>query len=347
LTPGRTAVGTRTLSSRGTTAEPVGVSPEQEPGEERTIPRERSVTRGVELPEEDEPPVEASGMQSPPTFELLLASAGYLPIRKILTREDGETMLRYIKAVNADNNTVYVIPDVEGVSVVREGEEAFEMRDDGQEIPHSVKTGALRCADGLCSVLIECGKNQVCTVDSDTTSQTPVETTMAVASDDPSDGNDVYPYPIVRLSDILRNRKAVDRSVEKTTKRFRSLVNEMSRDGLDKLVREVYGVENAVSEFVPAYRKAIKDLSESSALIAKLRIQHDMAQTRTPEDEQKLATLGYNVTVRSEMLSDLLSLGSEMEELAVKMQEVRTTIEQRTRHVKESYAALDKVYTQD
>ena len=347
VTAGSTVVGTRRVGAVGAvgTASTVLVAQQEEtPQMERTTPRSRSLA----LKAQEEAPQMNMQVRAAPTYELLLAANGYLPIRKILTYENGETVLRYIKAVNGDNNTVYVIPDVDGVSVMRKDDDVFRtLEEEPSEIPYSVKTGALQCTDNVCSALIECGKNQVCMVGTDETTHQPIEKTLIVSSDEKAEINDMYPYPVVRLSDIMKDRKAVNRSVEKTTQRFRQLNNELTRDGFQKVQAELYGVQMGVAAFVPAYRQAMKDLAASSAKIADLRIRHDAMPTRTTEDEQKLATLGYNIAVRSEMLSDLLALGTEMEALALKMREVGEILAERTTYIKEKYANLGKVYTQD
>lgn len=358
ITAGKTGVGTRKAGSTtpAASATPVVLSPE-EPVisseedasllQEKSMPRSRSYAPPApQFQPEPQPPV-----QEAPTFELLLAASGYLPIKKILTEEETpsgpESMLRYIKALNADGHIVYVIPDTEGVSVVRSDEKVFKLNQEGNEIPYATKAGALQCVDGLCTVLIECGEGQVCAVATDKTTNEPIERTLVVSTGEyGGDPADAYAYPVVKLSDIMKNAQAVNHSIAKTSMRFRQLNNQMARDGFQQLQQALEGVQNEVSGFVPTYLRAIRDLSESSAQLANLRIAHRNAPP-SQDQEEKLRMIGYNISVRSDMLHEILNMGAELEALALQMEDVKRTVASRTAYLQEKYASLGKVYTQD
>ena len=343
LTEKKTQRSSRTVSSTGAAvmggAAATVVAPTSE--RERSLPRSRSRTR------QERAPVQEVTMQESPTYELLLAKNQYLPIKKILTRENGQPMLRYIKAVNADGYSVYVIPDIEGVSVVQENDKIFEITENGNDIPSSTKMGALQCTDSVCSVVIECGDDQVCMIATDEVTQQPLEKTLTVTASEKARGSDNYPYPVVKLSDILKNPKIVENSIAKTTARFLKLNNQSARDGFQKLENALMGVEREISTFIPAYRAAFQNLTKSSATLAKLRIAHLDSEGSSPENVEKLRKIGYNIAMRSDMLSDLLAMGAETEALAMKMEEVRRTIAERTAHLVEKYSGLNKVHTQD
>lgn len=273
-----------------------------------------------------------------------------------MTHEGGETMLRYIKALNPEGYTVYVIPDIEGVTLVHKKDEIFEISEQGNTIPYASKSGALKCSGDTCNVVLECGNGQVCMVSKDKVKQEAIEETLVVSSSDKSvTGSDIYPYPVVKLSEIQKSPKNTLLKTAETANRFRRLNGTLARDSIEALGMSIHNVGVSYSKLIPEYRAAFKGLSASTSILAQYRRKYeeradiyaktgDEKYAPTENDKTAVEAIGFNIGLRNDMLDDILGMSAEFETLSVKLNGIQQKLLDRVEEIQSKYSKIGNVY---
>lgn len=166
-----------------------------------------------------------------------LTNLGYDPVDRIVTEYDDpsantqtkQPMANYIKVVNRRGQIVYIYLDVDGHVCISPDEEILAETTNASLIPHSLKAGAFQSAGlEVCGVAFEC-INGLCTLIRDDQSMEPLEQNFILKpeendEDEPSIliGASPVAYPIVKLSDVLANPKAVEQYTDQATRRIQN-----------------------------------------------------------------------------------------------------------------------------
>ncbi len=165
--------------------------------------------------------------------EQTLVKSGYLPLDKILTKDDnGMLMCRYIKAIDSSGRTTFVDMDCDGMVSVEPSNMTMTKVSSASVVPYSVKMGAYECANSdVCGVAFECD-NEICTLKRSNEDLTPTETVFAQIKEGKGSLSHSYhgmlqnhpiAYPIVSLSDIKNNPEQVACSVRDSHNRMRNI----------------------------------------------------------------------------------------------------------------------------
>jgi len=278
------------------------------------------------------------GMIEDSTVEKTLVKSGYLPVDKVLTKDDnGNLMCQYIKAVDATGRTTYVDLDCEGYVAVDPEDVAMTSATKASVVPYSARIGTYECASSdVCGVAFECD-NEICTVKRSDGSMTPSETvftTSSVSQKFPGHkehgmlSNHPISYPIVSLSDIKENPERVACSVRDSHNRMRNAAfGQVNRDTTN-LLESSNGLNNEVRRF-DAKQKSVA--SKLTSTIEQLETAHEALKRKPPVTDKARANLRsvrYNLRRRHDLVTDHLKLAeavnSRLDRIKELLGEVKT-----------------------
>lgn len=255
----------------------------------------------------------AEGTTLNPTIETTLMEYGYAPAGKIITSDyQGNSIVRYIKAVNKLGQPVLVEMDTEGyVSVQPNDLTAIESKT-AEIVPYTVRMSAQECAGlDVCGVAFEC-EDAVCTMTSTTTY--PEETTFSYVSNRSEksavvNGN-IVGFPIVRMSEIIANPKLVLELTDSATSRIRNAVHNQILAELEQTRMLLKHVEEDYDKFVNLEQRWASSLASSINELREMNISYVENPPIDEVNREKYRQLLHNLRIRNEMVVKLFEYGA-------------------------------------
>ena len=295
------------------------------------------------------------GMIQDKGVEQMLTESGYLPVDKILTKdENGNLMCQYIKSVDATGRTSFVDLDCEGYVSVDPKD--MTMVNSGSNnasvVPYSVKMGTYECASSdVCGVAFECD-NEICTLKRADDSLVPSETVFTQSATDAGHkkhgmlDNHPISYPIVSLSDIKANPERVACSIKDAHDRMRNAsFGQVSQD-TSGLVNATKSLNNEISRF-NANQKAISaSLTNTIAQLEKIHAQYKRSPPTSDHERAKLRSVHYNLRKRHDMVVDHLKLSESVNSRVDRIRELSGEVKALNDYTEKLFAGLDGVYSE-
>lgn len=251
------------------------------------------------------------------TVEKKIISLGFMPIVKTTTRKPNGTLeARYIKAVDSKGNISYIHLNVDSnVSVLPTDLTTVESVD-ANNVPYTVKTGAISTVGlGVSGVAFEC-QNGICTLSQDSPDKPRTESFLtyiekprnAVIVEDDSP----IAYPIVKLSDVLENPTLITQLIDRATKSLRDQAYALEMRALvsaDNVFKETMSKGRVT---LRAINIAMNHIMESLTSLEDTRKTYDFNAATTPEAMVTYELLVYNIKYRQDKLKELLVLSREV-----------------------------------
>jgi hypothetical protein len=157
-------------------------------------------------------------------LELNLESYGYYPIRRISINNKNDNSVHYIKAINKNGEKVYIMIDVDEVFPSFPSDCTMKMETDGNTIPLSVKSGAIKSASlEVSGVAFECDDDGVTVIYRRKNDVHPIEVNYSFNISNCS--NCVIIFPVVRLSEIYIDNDIVVENTSIVTCRLRNNIH--------------------------------------------------------------------------------------------------------------------------
>jgi hypothetical protein len=275
------------------------------------------------------------------SLEQDLLRNGYVPISKVVIRDGaGDKRTQYIKAINKNGQTLFILVDVNGYTTARSTDLSV-VESKASVVPYSLKTGAYNCAEkDVCGVAFECGSNAVCVMtrgpadisptESNFVFMDPEKTTAALTSE-----GSIMTYPVVRLSEIRQAPDLVLANTDRVTRSLRNsfygaLLRELAttQDSINSLNAAFVGFNRTMDTRGPGLNKALTAAEEQNRLLA----------ARSPlsdDDKDRLRQIQRNMTNLNDGIADLLK---SMKIVALK----KPDIDRLTREITEVTTYLNK-----
>ena len=278
------------------------------------------------------------GVEQNQDIEKALLERGFIPTEKILTKdENGNVTCRFIKARDNLGHEMYVELDTTekdgmGYLTVSDCDNVLTLSKEASVIPYSLKVGSFEASNSsLFGVGFECD-NQVCIMSRKDNSLEPIETVFSFSKD--SDNNmgvidhHPVPFPIVKLSEILANPKAVLHNVQASHSRMRNVA-------FNSCMKDVLGMKKnslALQHEIERFDKIAVDTSNVlTCTITELENLHNKYEkhgTKCQKDIDNLRSVRFNLAKRNELTVDFISLCHSMRErsqrIAVLSEELRS-----------------------
>lgn len=244
----------------------------------------------------------------------MLLNSNYRPINTILTKSsNGQSTGRFIKSVTPSGALVIIDTNVVGTIPVSNNDmETVEIStDQALNIPLESKTGALRCATGVCGVAFECS-NGICTMIRDEENLMPKETQFVKVSQIGDEaaviGSDPYAIPIVKLSEILENPMEVDRKVNMATNRILTASFNQCHNGINDISNELNRLNEEYAKLDNNLRASSSNVSSTIEELRGYNEKFYAINSTKPEEINKHKTVIRELETRYELYRELLRL---------------------------------------
>jgi hypothetical protein len=293
------------------------------------------------------------GMLESKGVEQTLADSGYLPVDKILTKDDNNMLMcQYIKAIDSTGRTTFVDMDCEGFVSVDKDTMTMAKVSNASIVPYSMKMGAYECASSdVCGVAFEC-EDGICTVKRSHSDLNPSETVFAQVHSPKSEGHKSHgllyghpvPYPIVTLSDIKENPNQVSCSIKDSHNRMRNIsFNQANKD-----TKELLAATNELNQEVQRFDNNQKVISSKlSTTIKQFEDLHDHFKRHPPTTDKKKElqrSVHYNLRKRNDMVIDHIQYSEAVNSRIEKIKELTGEIRNLNDYAEQLFSGLDYEY---
>lgn len=248
------------------------------------------------------------------SVDYMLEEKGFTPMSRVLLRgPDGKTTASHIK-VNVNGLMAYVELDGDdGFVMRRNGDPLLVYNSDSAIVPLSVERSVYECVGDLgCGAVFEC-EDGICTLSRSDTSQIPRRVVMTIADRSTNriakSSDDIIAYPVVRLSEVMCDAVAAERTIREATCRIRNAAfDKMAKDikETDEVMTKLHCTyEHFQKNFLKAWtvlRDQICELEKARNSREKLAADGCLSE----EEECKHRMVLYNLRVRNEMVASLL-----------------------------------------
>jgi len=296
------------------------------------------------------------GILQDSNIEQQLIESGYLPIDKILTKDENDNLMcQYIKALDPTGRSAFVDLDCEGyVSIDPKNMSVTKMSNKASVVPYSTKIGTYDCASSeVCGVAFECD-NEICTVKRSDTNLAPTETVFTHVKNPLSSGHkhhgmvESHPiaYPIVSMSEIKNNPEAVTCSIKQSHASMRNVSFNQGK----KETKELAVVTKDLHDEVKRYERNQNIVSTKlSKGIAELEQVYEYYKKRPPvndkERELKRQVI-FNLRKRHDLVIDHLKLSESVNSRVNRIKELAGEIKELNDYGDKLFKGIDNVYTE-
>jgi len=290
-------------------------------------------------------------------IEKALLERGFISTEKILTKDnDGNVVCRFIKARDSLGHALYIELDTTekdgmGYLSVSDTDNVLTVSHEASVVPYSLKVGSFEASSSsLYGVGFECD-NQVCVMSRKDSSLEPIETVFTYSQ---NTGNDMgiqdrhpIPFPIVKLSEILTNPKAVSQNIASSHGRMRNIAFNSCMKDVEAMKKSSIELQHEIERFDKISSEVSKALSET---ISELENMHDSYERRglpkNEKDASNLKAIKFNLQKRADLTSDYISLCHSMRERAQKIAVLNEEIKSLNDFSESLFNGLNSVFTE-
>ncbi len=296
------------------------------------------------------------GMLQDKNVEDTLIKSGYLPVDKILTKDDNGNMIcQYIKAIDETGRSTFVDLDCDGYVSVDQKDMTMVEKSNASVIPYSVKMGTYECASSdVCGVAFECD-NEICTLKRTNESLTPTETVFThtkTTKDVP--GHKEYgilnshpiPYPIVKLSEIKSNPSGVSCSIKDSHNRMRNASFGQTNKDTKDLVNAEQNLQNAVNRYNKIQTNISHSLNKTIDQLEKIHEQYKRSPPTSDKEKENIRSVHYNLRKRHDLAIDYLKLSESVNSRVHRIKELTGEIESLNDYADKLFVGLDFLFTE-
>lgn len=294
------------------------------------------------------------GMIKDKGVEQTLTETGYLPVDKILTKdENGNLMCQYIKAVDPTGRSVFIDLDCEGYVAVDPKDMTMTTMSNASVVPYSIKMGTYECASSdVCGVAFECD-NEICTLKRSDNSLTPSETVFtSVSMPEMSSGhkehgmisNQPIAYPIVTLSDIKANPDQVSCSIKDSHNRMRNISFGQAKKETESLVDATKDLNNEIRRYEINHKIISGTLARTIRELETIHEQYKRSPPSNDDERAKLRLVYHNLRKRHDLVVDHLKLSESVNSRVDRIKELSGEVRSLNDYAEKLFSGIDGVY---
>ncbi len=324
----------------------------QIPSPSRTSSRTTTV-KGRTINKSYEDPLELeirdySGLINNSSLEAELVNNGYVPLSKIVVKDEGINKTQYIKALNKNGQKVFIMIDVEGYNSARTTDLTLVEANNASIIPFSLKMGAMTCAEkDVCGVAFECGADAVCVVARQGDDLTPKETSFIYVepASPPSTAimvseGSIMTYPVVKLSEIRANNALVLQNIDIATRNLRNTSYQSVLADLLAAQESLMNLNIAFSNFNAAREMYAKKIKETLDELEGYNREYILNPPITDDSKEAYRQLQFNLAKRNDGISYLLTASKRVADHKKVIDNITTDINNTTEFCTKEFAQL-------
>ncbi len=193
----------------------------------------------------DESVVTLKSLDDLSTVDQDLRKLGFSVIGKIVTDENDEKVIRFVRIGTKDGFQGIMELDVERVSLIRENQPMMK-RIEKSDISHSVKQGALKCIDGnVCGVAVECNQ-QICIMRKMGNKNEEANFKLDFDSSEKQTANIMY-LPLVTFSEISHSPNKMSDYIAKSYMKLNKTSTQIS---LSKMISHIKTIDDQRTKLI-------------------------------------------------------------------------------------------------
>ena len=266
-------------------------------------------------------------------FEELLLTMGYAILEKIIVNtSDRGPVVRYLKAVNKNGQTLYIDINIEGY-VSSEGASTLLEETNVTAVPYSTKISAIQCSKlDICGVAFNC-ENGVCMVRRGDDMKPQEQNLIRTVNKNPggisgiADVEKMIPYPMILLSEIFSQPDAMLQAVAEYTKTslndaYQTMHNQLPAmiDSINRLMQ----VAQNIASVEPRISADLKQALDQMNSIDMLWMQNPPKDARQRANFEKFK---YNLRLKNDQASDFVSIYNKVLEQRIVIDDVRANLD--------------------
>ena len=291
------------------------------------------------------------GMIADKGVEQTLTESGYLPVDKILTKDENDNLMcQYIKAVDSTGRSAYVDLDCEGYVAVDPKDMKMVTSSAASVVPYSVKMGTYECAaSDVCGVAFECD-NEICTLKRTDESLTPIETVFTHGGSEAGHhhhgmvGSYPISYPIVTLSDIKEKPEQVACSIRDSHNRMRNVAFGQANKDTTNLVDATKSLNNEINRFNTNQKVVSATLAKTIAQLEDIHNQYKRSPPTSDKERDNLRSVHHNLRKRHDLVVDHLKLAESVNSRVDRIRELTGEVRALNDYAEKLFAGLEGVY---
>jgi hypothetical protein len=273
-----------------------------------------------------------------------LIKLGYQPVRKFFVRgEDGNLIASNIEVRDDRGQHLYVELDTDGYVSYLPDDVTIIRTEVSGVIPDKLRQDMTKCADGICGVSFKC-ENGLCTslregkkedfiiLDGETDSESQL-----------SEGHHLA-YPMVKLSDIKKDKKQTVDKINTATRNIRKGVKKHCLDELTALKTSINNLSNIATTFTQKFTGIFNTLDEDISKLESFYDAYNNMSTRNVTQEAKFKAVIQNLAPRYEKLDKLLSFCSRIVELTDALDSDNAEVKEYVTEIDKYFNDIDKNY---
>lgn len=299
-----------------------------------------NMSRGINFP--------ASVSSPESSVENQLATYGYITIGRIITKNSSsEIEGRYLKTINNRGQTVYIDPsDVDGWIGYENTDIVMYETDKPSKIPVSVRNGTLESVGiGISGIAFECD-GEICTIIRDG-SMNPSETVLHTFNDKDGIGTDTFisegsviAYPVVRMGEILTDDMRVSHNIDIAVAKIRNVAYKFCHENMRQIMEQSKILNTNFDQLNSNIKQAFSDLGSSIRTLESYRGDYDQQPPSNEEGKDNLRKIAFNLSVRHDMMVDLLKLCSSVIGYGDQIRDLTSKFKVMDQHIAKTYTGV-------
>jgi len=302
---------------------------------DRALPLNGSVSKVIDSPTTAQFST-FKGVSQNQDIEKALLERDFIPIEKILTKENGNVICNFIKVRDKLGHSAYVELDTTssdgmGFLSVSSNDQIFTKSNEASVIPYSLKLGSFEASNNdLYGVGFECD-NSICVMSRKDNSLDPIETVFTHTRGSDNDmgiqESHPIPFPVVKMTEILSNPKVVEKNITSSHNRMRNIAfNSCSKD-LDAMKNNLFHLDDEIHKFDKISKEVSSALSCSINSLENMYSAYEKRGVKCQKDMENVRAIKFNLNKRSDLLNDYIAMCHNMrnrsEKIAVLAEEIR------------------------
>lgn len=245
------------------------------------------------------------------SIEMELINLGYTPRDRVIIKDDqGNSEVKYIKAVNRLGNILYIELDTKGFVPSQDTDMILRVVDRTDMIPYSVKSNALDCVQHEVSgIVLQCVSG-ICVLKTLTEDLKPKEINYGFfdRSFEGTFDSKPSPYPIIRMSEIRANPQLALQIIANTTNRLRNAAYSNAQLQITELTKGLNGMVESFNRLNEIKERAFLDLQTSMTKIDGLLKAYVDNPSAAVKDAKLVQGLENAQAHRNELTTNLIEI---------------------------------------
>ena len=196
-------------------------------------------------------------------LDVNLESYGYVTIKRIAARDDGEPTIHYVKAINKNGEKVYIMVDLDKVFEAQPSDHLMKFDTLSGQLPLSVKNGAIKASSlETIGVAIECEHGDLTIVYREPNKIHPIEIHYYNHEFEYSE-NCILSFPVVRLSEIYIDNDTVLNNSSIVTGRLRNNIHDILIEDINEFGEQLNELSAAFMNFHELHTKICNQINDN------------------------------------------------------------------------------------